>query len=73
MSLADLRRELKHRHLPVLSTSGFVDWATEPFCVQRGVRCEETAVVVDRLQENATRLPESLVDGWPRFEMDPGN
>ncbi|SDR00974.1 hypothetical protein [Natronobacterium texcoconense] len=61
---------LKHRHLPVLSDRGFVDWTTDPFCAQRGWRFDEVAAVVDALESNGGELPLSLLEGCPRLESD---
>ncbi|SIR87310.1 hypothetical protein [Natronorubrum thiooxidans] len=63
-----LRRELYHRHLPLLADMAFVEWDTEPLVATRGPRFEEIAVVVDSLHANAGELPESLLEGchWIR-------
>ncbi|MEY7847620.1 hypothetical protein AB7C87_00230 [Natrarchaeobius sp. A-rgal3] len=72
VDLPKRRLQLTHRHLPMLSERGFVDWTTDPFCAQRGERFGEVAAVLDILQANADALPDHLVDGYRRFEDERG-
>lgn len=62
--------ELCHHHLPHLEDYGFIEWTKEPFRAGRGPRFEEAAIVLKLLQENATRIPDSLVHGCPRLEAE---
>ncbi|RQG99745.1 hypothetical protein [Natrarchaeobius oligotrophus] len=64
----ELRLQLMHRHLPVLSEFGFVDWTTDPFCAQRGMRFGEVATVFDALCSHADDVPDHLLAGSERFE-----
>ena len=66
----DLRRELFHRHLPMLADMGVVEWELEPFVASRGPRFNEVAVVFDALQAEATDIPDSLVLGCQRLERE---
>lgn len=66
----DLRRELFHRHLPLLADMGFVEWQSEPFVASRGPRFDEVAVVFEVLQANADDIPDSLVLGCRRLERE---
>ncbi|MWV39351.1 hypothetical protein [Natrialba sp. INN-245] len=68
VDLSERRLELAHRHLPLLSQRGFVDWATDPFCAQRGERFDEVAAVVGIVHANDEDLPPHLVDGYRRLE-----
>lgn len=65
-----LRRELLHRHLPMLEEEGFVEWEREPFVAFRGPRFDEVAVVFDALHAHATDLPDTLVTGCQRLERE---
>ncbi|MFC4541140.1 hypothetical protein ACFO5R_04260 [Halosolutus amylolyticus] len=62
--------ELHHRHLPMLSDSGYVRWEADPLRATRGPRFEEVASVVTSLQETADRLPDRLVDGCHTLERE---
>ncbi|SDJ80362.1 hypothetical protein [Natronorubrum texcoconense] len=66
----DLRRELFHRHLPMLADMGFIEWELEPFVASRGPRFDEVAVVFDALQSEVTDIPDSLVLGCQRLERE---
>ncbi len=66
----ELRRELRHRHLPKLSDLGFVAWEQDPLVASRGPRFDEAAVVFEALQSNAIELPDSLVIGCQRLERE---
>ena len=66
----DLRRELYHRHLPMLADMKFVEWKTEPFVAARGPRFDEVAVVFEALHAEATDIPDSLVLGCQRLEQE---
>lgn len=65
-----LRRELHHRHLPLLADEGFVEWDTDPWVASRGPRFDEVAVVFDALHANANDIPDSLVFGCQRLEAE---
>lgn len=67
---AELRRELCHRHLPMLADAGFVEWQTDPFVAVRGPRFEEVAAVFEALQTNAAAIPDPLVVGCQRLERE---
>ncbi|WP_290818775.1 hypothetical protein [Halovivax sp.] len=66
----DLRRSLRHRHLPLLADAGFVEWSADPFVASRGPRFDEVAVVFERLHAGAGELPDSLVIGCRRLERE---
>ena len=66
----DLRRELVHRHLPMLADMEFIEWELEPFVASRGPRFDEVAVVFDALQAVTTDIPDSLVLGCQRLERE---
>jgi len=66
----ELRRELRHRHLPKLADLEFVAWEQDPLVASRGPRFDEAAVVFEALQTNATELPDSLVVGCQRLERE---
>ncbi|USZ70349.1 hypothetical protein [Natronosalvus halobius] len=65
-----LRKELFHRHLPLLDDLGFVEWESDPFVASRGPRFEEVAAVFEALHSHAAELPESLVLGCQRLERE---
>jgi len=65
-----LRRELHHRHLPMLSDLEFVTWDRDPLVAVRGSRFEQVAAVFDALQSAATDVPDSLVVGCQRLERE---
>lgn len=62
--------ELLHTHLPMLEASGIVEWKREPFCVSRGPRFREAAVVLESLQARAEEIPEQLTTGCDRLEEE---
>lgn len=62
--------ELRHRHLPLLESHGFVQWTREPFRASRGPRFEEVAVVFDALHDEAASIPDRLVYGCRRLEEE---
>ncbi|WP_135822239.1 hypothetical protein [Halostella litorea] len=68
MDPEDLYVELKHSHLPLLESAGFVEYSTDPLRVARGPNFEEAAVVFEALQRNADRIPDPLVHGCQRLE-----
>lgn len=53
---------LRHQHLPKLTEAGYVRWANEPFCVQRGPNFDEPAFMIENVFESMDEIPESLVD-----------
>lgn len=65
-----LSTELRHRHLPLMESEGFVQWQTEPMTASRGLRFHEAAVVLDSLHRTARELPDSLVLGCRRLEEE---
>lgn len=65
-----LRRDLLHRHLPLLADYEFVEWDTDPLVASRGARFAEVAVVFEALQSSAAALPDSLVIGCQRLEQE---
>ncbi|RKD97975.1 hypothetical protein [Halopiger aswanensis] len=65
-----LRRDLVHRHLPLLADYEFVEWDTDPFVATRGPRFEEVAAVFESLQSSAAALPDSLVVGCQQLERE---
>lgn len=67
---ATLRRNLRHRHLPLLDDHGYVRWEQDRFRAQRGPRFEEVAVVLDALQSRAETIPDQLVSGCQRLEHE---
>lgn len=66
----ELRRDLYHRHLPMLEEGQFVEWETDPLTAVRGSRFDEVAVVLESLQATATDIPDSLVVGCQRLERE---
>jgi len=66
----ELRRELHHRHLPMLADLEFVTWDRDPLVAVRGPRFEQVAAVFDALQSTAADVPESLVVGCQRLERE---
>ncbi|RQG89908.1 hypothetical protein EA462_07810 [Natrarchaeobius halalkaliphilus] len=66
--LEQLRIQLIHHHLPMLAECGFVDWSTDPFCAQRGVRFVEVATIFTALEARIDEIPDQLIDGYQRFE-----
>ncbi|GAB3669118.1 hypothetical protein [Halopiger thermotolerans] len=65
-----LRRDLFHRHLPLLADYEFVEWEAEPLVASRGPRFAEVAAVFEALQSSAVALPDSLVIGCQRLEQE---
>ncbi|TYL36091.1 hypothetical protein CV102_24275 [Natronococcus pandeyae] len=65
-----LRRELPHRHLPMLADSGFIEWETDPLIASRGPKFDEVAAVFNALHAAATDIPDSLVIGCQRLEQE---
>ncbi|ARS89149.1 hypothetical protein [Natrarchaeobaculum aegyptiacum] len=65
-----LRQELYHEHLPLLSDGGFVEWETDPLEASRGPNFDQIGVVFDTLHEHAPELPDSLVVGCLRLEVE---
>jgi hypothetical protein len=66
----DLRRDLVHSHLPLLSEYDFVEWESAPLRVSHGTRFPEVGVVIDSLHGAATEIPDSLVVGCQRLEAE---
>lgn len=64
--------ELKHSHLPVLSSPGYVEWDTDPLRVRRGPNFEAAAAVFRALKDRADDIPDRLVYGCPRLEAARG-
>lgn len=54
--------ELWHRHLPVLSEPGYVEWREKPFSVRRGANFEEIGTVMEGLLRPDNDYPPELVD-----------
>ena len=60
MDSEKLRLNLHHRHLPKLAEPGYIDWESDPFCVQRGPHFEEPALVISKLTESTEDYPPRL-------------
>ncbi|OVE84952.1 hypothetical protein [Natronolimnobius baerhuensis] len=52
--------ELRHHHLPLLESGGYINWQPEPLCVSRGPRFDEIRAVVDGVAANASAIPDRL-------------
>ena len=66
----ELRTELVHKHLPMLTEIGLVRWDSDPLVASRGPRFDEVAIVFDALHARATEIPDSLVIGYQRLEEE---
>jgi len=65
-----LRVELYHQHLPLLAENGFVEWNRNPLTVTHGPRFEEIGVLFEALHTYAEQLPDPLVNGCQRLEVE---
>ncbi|MHB9288164.1 hypothetical protein ACKVMT_14140 [Halobacteriales archaeon Cl-PHB] len=65
-----LRQRLRHVDLPHLAEAKFVEWDDDPLTAWRGPRFEEVAVVMEALHDAAAAIPDSLVVGCTRLEME---
>lgn len=65
-----LRRELHHRHLPLLADLRYVRWETDPLAASRGPRFEEVGAVLAAVHANADEIPDPLVVGCRRLERE---
>lgn len=68
ISPQELSIQLRHHHLPVLANAGYVQWADDPFCVQRGRNFEEVEAVVSIIFASTDLLPQELIDGCQTLE-----
>lgn len=64
-----LRTNLVHNHLPIMERAEFIDWKTEPFCVERGPRFEEVAAVLEAI-DSADEFPDHLIEGCHFHEQN---
>ncbi len=62
MDSETLSTQLRHRHLPLLADAGYIRWASDPFCVQRGPAFAEAAFITNTILNSVTEIPQSLVD-----------
>lgn len=62
--------QLRHNHLPLLEDLGFVRWSNDPFHAERGPDFDEVAIVLESLYDNASRIPDGLVNGCRRLESE---
>jgi hypothetical protein len=58
----DFSIRLRHQHLPVLASAGYVRWERDPFCVRRGPHFEEPALVIDKMTGCSGEYPRRLRD-----------
>jgi len=67
MSSETLSTNLRHRHLPLLADAGYIRWASDPFCVQRGPAFAEAAFVTTKILNSVDEVPQSLIDNCRVF------
>lgn len=66
----ELRLRLRHRDLPVLAESGYVEYEHDPLRAFRGPRFEDVAIVFEALHACAEDVPDHLVLGCRRLERE---
>ena len=67
MDSETLTFQLQHHHLPLLAETGYVDWKSAPFVVERGPRFEEPAFIMKMVIESFNEIPESLINNCKIF------
>ena len=65
-----LREALYHVHLPMLAEHGFVTWDAEPLVAARGPLFDQVGVLLEALHSKAAALPDALVVGCRRLEVE---
>jgi len=70
VDIDSLRVELYHQHLPLLAENGFVEWDSNPLTVTHGPRFEEVGALFEALHSSAENLPDPLVNGCQRLEVE---
>ncbi|MGM0604503.1 MAG: DUF7344 domain-containing protein [Halobacteriota archaeon] len=68
-----VRIELYHHHLPMLAAYGFVRWDSDPLVAYRGPKFDDVGVVVKGIYENVQSIPDNLVTGCHRLEIERAN
>ncbi|MFP8956682.1 hypothetical protein ACLI4Y_08130 [Natrialbaceae archaeon A-CW3] len=66
----DLTIALHHRHLPMLAGANYVEWTRDPFQARRGDNFEELAQIFESLYAKADQLPDAMVTGCSRLELE---
>jgi len=64
-----LEMALRHHHLPLLASAGYVRWSDDPFVVQRGPNYEEVGSLIEVLLSAGEDLPDELTAGWGEPEL----
>lgn len=60
IDVEELCIQLRHYHLPKLADAGYINWESDPFCVQRGPHFEEPALVISKMTECTDEYPRRL-------------